>query len=329
MGDQNMSDSPTYGEIYQEGVARLQEAGIEEAALDARLLLEFVCKTDRNTLLAHGDREVSAEEGDRYRELIGKRAAHMPLQHLTGEQDFMGLTFLVNDKVLVPRQDTEVLVEEAMKHLHDGMRILDLCTGSGCILLSLLHYSNDCEGVGTDLSPQALAVARDNYERLREARPDMKVRFLEGDLFAALVSETEDEAGAKVAADGERTDSAANGCREYFDIIVSNPPYIETGVIDTLMPEVREHEPLMALNGGADGLAFYRRIVEQAGAHLNGGGMLFFEIGCEQAKDVCGLMAEAGFCEIQVVKDFAGLDRVVFGSYIVRKRSDRKIMLMH
>lgn len=278
-----------YSEIYKEGRACLEAADIGEAELDARFLLEFVCGTNRNTLLAHGDREVSAEECERYRELIGKRAAHIPLQHLTGEQDFMGLTFLVNKEVLVPRQDTEVLVEEAMKHLHDGMRILDLCTGSGCILLSLLHYSNDCEGVGTDLSPQALSVARENYERLREARPEMKARFLEGDLFAAL--------------------------EERFDMIVSNPPYIETSVIDTLMPEVREHEPLMALNGGADGLAFYRRIAKQAGAYLNGGGMLFFEIGCGQAEAVCGLMKEAGFCEIQVVKDFAGLDRVVYGSY--------------
>lgn len=280
-----------YSEIYKEGRACLEAADIGEAELDARLLLEFVCGTNRNTLLAHGDREVSAEECERYRELIGKRAAHVPLQHLTGKQDFMGLTFLVNGEALVPRQDTEVLVEEAMKHLHDGMRILDLCTGSGCILLSLLHYSNNCEGVGTDLSPQALLVARENYERLREARPEMKARFLEGDLFAALEGR--------------------------FDMIVSNPPYIETDVIDTLMPEVREHEPLMALNGGADGLAFYRRITEQAGSYLNGGGMLFFEIGCGQAEAVCGLMAEAGFCEIQVVKDFAGLDRVVYGSYLL------------
>lgn len=278
-----------YSEIYKEGASHLAEAGIDEAELDARLLLESVCGTDRNTLLAHADREVSAEECERYRGLIGKRAAHVPLQHLTGEQDFMGLTFLVNRDVLVPRQDTEVLVEEAMKHLHDGMRILDLCTGSGCILLSLLHYSNDCEGVGTDLSPQALLAARENYERLREARPEMKARFVEGDLFAAL--------------------------EERFDIIISNPPYIETGVIDTLMPEVREHEPLMALNGGADGLAFYRRIVKQAGDYLNGGGMLFFEIGCGQAEAVCGLMNEAGFCEIQVVQDFAGLDRVIYGSW--------------
>lgn len=336
-----MSEMPMYGEIYKEGAACLAEAEIDEAELDARLLLEFVCGTDRNTLLAHGDREVTAEEYEKYRELIDKRAAHVPLQHLTGEQDFMGLTFLVNREVLVPRQDTEVLVEEAMKHLHDGMRILDLCTGSGCILLSLLHYSNDCEGVGTDLSPQALAVARKNYERLREARPDMKARFLEGDLFAAL----ENRAAVKKAVQSEKGkvserekaadsgmdigDCDAGSLRERFDMIVSNPPYIETGVIDTLMPEVREHEPLMALNGGADGLAFYRRIVKQAGAYLSGGGMLFFEIGCEQAEAVCGLMAEAGFCEIQVVKDFAGLNRVVFGSYIGRKKSDRKIMLMH
>lgn len=278
-----------YREVYREGKVRLEAAEIAEAALDARLLLEFVCGTDRNTLLAHGDREVSAEECERYHNLIERRAAHVPLQHLTGEQEFMGLPFFVNSDVLVPRQDTEILVEEVMKQLHDGMRILDLCTGSGCILLSLLHYSNDCEGVGTDLSPQALTVAVKNYERLCEKRPDMRAKFLEGDLFAAL--------------------------EERFDIIVSNPPYIEADVIGTLMPEVREHEPLMALDGGADGLVFYRRITEQAGAYLSSGGMLFFEIGCGQAEAVRGIMEEAGFREITVVKDFAGLDRVVYGNW--------------
>lgn len=289
-----------YREIYEEGKALLAESGIEEAALDARLLLEFVCGTDRNTLLVHGDRELSLVEGERYHELIERRAAHVPLQHLTGEQEFMGLTFSVNENVLVPRQDTEILVEEVMKHLHDGMRILDLCTGTGCILLSLLHYSNDCEGVGTDLSAQALAVARKNYERLQSVRPGMRARFLEGDLFAALKSGMTSD------------DGTVSGDR--FDIIVSNPPYIEADVIGTLMPEVREHEPLMALDGGADGLGFYRKITERAGAYLSGGGMLFFEIGCGQAKAVRGLMEEAGFCEITVVKDFSGLDRVVYGS---------------
>lgn len=287
--------SPIYKEVYEAGREALQEAGIDEAALDARLLLEYVCGTDRNTLLAHGEREVSEEEYGRYRELIGKRASRIPLQHLTGEQDFMGLTFLVNKDVLVPRQDTEVLVEEVMQNLHDGMRILDLCTGSGCILLSLLHYSNDCTGVGVDLSAEALAVAGENYERLRTARPEMEALFLEGDLFAALSTE------------GGR-----------FDIIVSNPPYIETDVMSTLMPEVREYEPRIALDGGADGLIFYRRIAQEAGRHLNGGGMLFFEIGCEQADAVREIMEEAGFREIQVVKDFAGLDRVVYGSWFGR-----------
>jgi len=217
-----MDGKLTYDGVYREGAARLGEADIEEAELDARLLLEFVCGTDRNTLLVHGERDVSEEEYGRYCGLIERRAAHVPLQHLTGEQDFMGLTFLVNKDVLVPRQDTEVLVEEAMKHLHDGMRMLDLCTGSGCILLSLLHYSNDCEGVGVDLSARALSVAGKNYEIQRTQRPDMKARFLEGNLF--------------------------EGLEDRFDMIVSNPPYIKTDVIDTLMPEVREYEPVMALD---------------------------------------------------------------------------------
>ncbi len=284
-----MDGKLTYDGVYREGAARLGEADIEEAELDARLLLEFVCGTDRNTLLVHGERDVSEEEYGRYCGLIERRAVHVPLQHLTGEQDFMGLTFLVNKDVLVPRQDTEVLVEEAMKHLHDGMRILDLCTGSGCILLSLLHYSNDCEGVGVDLSARALSVAGKNYEIQRTQRPDMKARFLEGNLF--------------------------EGLEDRFDMIVSNPPYIKTDVIDTLMPEVREYEPVMALDGGTDGLVFYRRIAGDAGAYLNGGGMLFFEIGCEQAADVCKIMEAAGFREVEVVKDFAGLDRVVYGSW--------------
>lgn len=305
-----MDGKLTYYEVYREGAARLGEADIEEAELDARLLLEFVCGTDRNTLLVHGERDVSEEEYGRYCGLIERRAVHVPLQHLTGEQDFMGLTFLVNKDVLVPRQDTEVLVEEAMKHLHDGMRILDMCTGSGCILLSLLHYSNDCEGVGVDLSARALSVAGKNYEILRTRRPDMKARFLEGDLFEGLVPEAENEADRKTAADDETNDG-----EKRFDIIASNPPYIKTDVIDTLMPEVREHEPVMALDGGVDGLAFYRRIAGDAVAYLNGGGMLFFEIGCEQAADVCKIMEAAGFREVEVVKDFAGLDRVVYGSW--------------
>jgi len=280
-----------YQEVYREGEAKLIQAGIDEAALDARLLLEYVCGTDRNTLLAHGDREVTEKEYGCYCDLIVKRAGHIPLQHLTGEQEFMGLTFVVNNKVLVPRQDTEVLVEEALRHLHDGIRILDMCTGSGCILLSLLQYSNDCTGTGVDLSPEALKTAEANYRRLREQRPEMEACFIESDLFAGL----------------------HNG--EQYEMIVSNPPYIRTDVIDTLMPEVREHEPWMALDGREDGLYFYREITRRAGEYLTRGGMLFYEIGYDQAKDVCKIMENEGFREIEVVKDFAGLDRVVYGNW--------------
>lgn len=281
----------SYSGVYREGMERLAGAGIEEAALDARLLLEYVCGTDRNTLLAHGEREVSEKEYERYAALIAERGGHTPLQHLTGEQEFMGLTFIVNEKVLVPRQDTEVLVEEVLRNLHDGMRILDMCTGSGCILLSLLQYSNDCAGTGVDVSAEALAVAWENYRRLQGQRPEMNAYFIESDLFAGIPK------------------------GEQYEIIVSNPPYIRTGVIETLMPEVREHEPLLALDGRGDGLYFYREITHQAGGYLSRGGMLFYEIGYDQAKEVCEIMKEEGFREIEVVKDFAGLDRVVYGNW--------------
>lgn len=281
----------TYAEIYQWGFGELSSAGIDEAKTDARLLLEWCCGTDRNTLLAHGERPISGEEYEQYMNCIAVRKQHVPLQHITGEQEFMGLTFIVNGKVLIPRQDTEVLVEEVMRHLHDGMRILDMCTGSGCILLSLLRYSNDCTGVGVDLSEEALQVAGKNAERILGAQADdrTKVWFRQGDLFAGV-------------AEGDK-----------FDIIVSNPPYIETDVIESLMPEVREHEPRVALDGHEDGLFFYRRILEQAGRFLAGGGMLFFEIGYDQGEQVSRLMEEAGYMNVEVIKDFAGLDRVVCG----------------
>ena len=280
----------TYAEIYKWGSDELILAGIDEAKTDARLLLEWCCGTNRNTLLAYGDRLISAEEYEKYTDCIAVRRKRVPLQHITGEQEFMGLTFLVNRNVLIPRQDTEVLVEEVMRHLHDGMRILDMCTGSGCILLSLLRYSNDCTGVGVDLSEEALRVAGENAERILGTQEGQtRVSFRHGDLFAGVE-------------EGDR-----------FDIIVSNPPYIKTSVIESLMPEVRVHEPRLALDGHEDGLFFYRRILEQAGRFLVGGGMLFFEIGYDQGEQVRRLMEEAGYTGVEVIKDFAGLDRVVFG----------------
>ena len=281
----------TYGELYEYGRLRLVENEIAEAALDARLLLEYICHTDRNELIVHGDRECSDLEEQFYRMTIDRRASHIPLQHITGVQEFMGLTFKVNEHTLIPRQDTEILVEEAMRHLSDGMRILDMCTGSGCILLSLLKYSNECEGIGIDISGKALAVARENASHLQ-----LDASFLEGDLFAPLADFVSEKTTDRL-----------------FDLVVSNPPYIETAVIETLMPEVREHEPVLALDGMEDGLHFYRRIVSEAPAHMRKGAYLFFEIGCEQGEAVKTLMQEGGFEQVEILKDYAGLDRVVYG----------------
>lgn len=275
-----------YAKLYQIGKEQLQKAGITDAELDARLLLEFICHTDRNALYAHGDQEIEDEKMHDFLQLIEKRAAHIPLQHLTGEQNFMGLDFLVNEHVLIPRQDTEILVEEIMRDLHDGIRILDMCTGSGCILLSLLHYSNDCSGVGVDVSEDALAVARQNADRLAEKQ----AVFIQSDLF-------------------EKVEGS-------FDLIVSNPPYIRSQEIAGLMPEVREHELHLALDGKDDGLHFYREIIKGAMPHLKRGGQLFFEIGYDQGEAVQALLAANGYTEIAVVKDYAGLDRVVYGTFL-------------
>lgn len=275
-----------YAKLYQIGKEQLQKAGITDAELDARLLLEFICHTDRNALYAHGDQEIEDEKMQDFLQLIEKRAAHIPLQHLTGEQNFMGLDFLVNEHVLIPRQDTEILVEEIMRDLHDRIRILDMCTGSGCILLSLLHYSNDCSGVGVDVSEDALAVARQNADRLAEKQ----AVFIQSDLF-------------------EKVEGS-------FDLVVSNPPYIRSQEIAGLMPEVREHEPHLALDGKDDGLHFYREIIKGAMPHLKRGGQLFFEIGYDQGEAVQALLAANGYTEIAVVKDYAGLDRVVYGTFL-------------
>ena len=277
-----------YRKLYETGKDRLEKAGIQEAAHDARLLLEEVCRTDRNTLLVHGDRAVTEEEETQFRIFIERRSTHEPLQQITGWQEFMGLRFSVTEDVLVPRQDTETLVEEVMRYLRDGMEILDVCTGSGCILLSLLRYSNGCRGVGCDISEKALAVAGQNAKEL-----GISAQFIQSDLFESIEGR--------------------------FEYIVSNPPYIRKDMIPTLMEEVRDHEPLIALDGGEDGLDFYRKITREATEHLYSGGMLFFEIGYDQGEAVKLLMEEEGYEEVTVSQDLAGLDRVVYGTFNGRK----------
>ena len=269
-------------EAYELGIKTLTEAGIEEAKSDTHLLMDAICHVSRNVILVHGELEVEGAQISAFTEALKKRCTHIPVQYITGVQNFMGLDFCVNEHVLIPRFDTEILVEEVMKELHDGFSILDMCTGSGCILLSLLKYSNNCVGVGVDISTEALAVAKKNGEKL-----GIEATFVESNLFEQITGK--------------------------YDIIVSNPPYIKSDVILTLMEEVRCHEPILALDGTKDGLFFYRKIVEESPAYLNGGGMLFFEIGYDQGEAVKGLMEEKGFKDVKVVKDYAGLDRVVMG----------------
>ena len=293
----------TRREAYEYGVEQLEAEGIENADCDIRILLEDLCGVDREELFIQGDKVISRRETEIFMNAVNKRMGHYPVQYITGKQEFMGLTFTVNQNVLIPRMDTEILVEEVMRQLNDGSRILDMCTGSGCILLSLLYYSNDCEGVGVDISEEALDVAKDNAGRLilddtfdllfktggmgKKHLDEDKIEFIQSNLF--------------------------NDVRGRFDIIVSNPPYIRSDVIPTLMEEVRDYEPMLALDGKEDGLYFYRKIIEKSPEYLNAGGMLFFEIGYDQAADVVELMENAGFKDVTVVQDYAHLDRVVWG----------------
>lgn len=272
----------TLREAWNLGKKRLTAAEVPDADLDAWYLLEGCTGVSRSHYLAYPDEIISHDQEEQYRASLVKRERRIPLQQITGEQEFMGLSFYVNEHVLIPRQDTEILVEETAKFLRDGMQFLDLCTGSGCILLSLLHLKPGVEGTGVDLSPEALKVAEKNRERL-----GAKAALIQSDLF-------------------DKIESA-------FDVIVSNPPYIKRAEIETLMDEVRLHEPYMALDGHEDGLYFYRKIAEEAPKYLRAGGGLFLEIGCDQGACVAELLRQQGFADVKVVKDLAGLDRVVEG----------------
>ena len=234
-------------------------------------------------------------KADRYRELIRKRAGHIPLQHITHQAYFMGFEFYVNQNVLVPRQDTETLVEKALEVMKGKKTpgILDMCTGSGCILLSLLALTGDAYGVGADVSPLALQVANKNAVSLEVS--DRAV-FVESDLFSSAFFQQ----------------NTGKDMPQY-DILISNPPYIRSAEIEELMEEVRDHDPRLALDGHEDGLYFYRKIVSEGKAFLKEDGWMLFEIGYDQGEAVKALMQENGFFDVQIVKDLTGLDRVVLG----------------
>lgn len=272
----------TYREAVEFGTKCLTDAGVPDAALDAWYLLQMVCKIERSYYYVHGEEDITQDAQKEYEIAVQKRAEHIPLQYIIGEQEFMGLRFKVNSNVLIPRQDTETLVEQVLKVVKPGMKVLDLCTGSGCVLISVLKNAPELTGMGSDISKTALLVAKENA-KLHE----VDAEWVRSDLFDNIT--------------------------ETFDVIMANPPYIPTGEILSLMPEVRDFEPENALDGGADGLDFYRKITEQVKDYLNPGGYVYMEIGYDQGEVVSELMRNAGFSEVEVIKDLARNDRVVKG----------------
>ena len=272
----------TFEGALEYGKEILQKAGVSDVDLDAWYLMEYVCKMDKSRYyLVSGD-EMADEKFLEYELLLRKRAERVPLQYITGNQEFMGLEFKVNSHVLIPRQDTETLVEEALKVLEPGMEVLELCTGSGCVMISLLKQKEIC-GTASDISKKALLIAKENARNNQ-----VEMGLVRSDLFQNITG--------------------------MYDMIVANPPYIPTGTIESLMPEVKNFEPIEALDGGEDGLYFYREIVKQSRGFLKSNGYLCLEIGHDQGGRVAFLMEENGYRNVRVIKDLAGNDRVVRGN---------------
>lgn len=277
--EQNSGHSLKYWLEYGEKL--LAESGIREPELDARILLEYAANINRSYYYLHMHDFMEVSDVELYRYLLMRRAEREPLQYLTEEAPFYGEVFYVNPHVLIPRQDTEVLVEEAEKRIRTGMVILDLCTGSGCVLLSLARR-NSITAIGSDVSTAALAVAEQNRKRL-----GVRASWIESNLF-------------------ERIGGT-------FDMIISNPPYIAASEIPKLEPEVRDHEPYAALEGGFDGLQIVRTIIEEAGAYLRPSGWLLLEIGYDQGEKVRELLTENEYDNVSIVPDLEGRDRVAIG----------------
>ena len=279
----------TAQEWLRKASASLESAGIADAESDAWLMFSHVTGMSRMEYTLDRDKCLSDEEICSLAKMLEKRNQHIPLQQITGEAWFMGYPFFVNENVLIPRMDTEVLVEAVLTRLpavpvteNGKRRVLDMCTGSGCILLSLLKEEKGLLGTGADISEKALLVARENAHRL-----ECEAQFIFSDLWENI--------------------------EDTYEIIVSNPPYIVRNVISTLDTEVKDHEPVLALDGGEDGLDFYRKIVADTHRHLVPGGLLAFEIGYDQGQALTALLKKAGYRNIEILKDLAGLDRVALG----------------
>ena len=317
----------TLEELYKKGTEMLKEANIENPSVDAFYLLEYAAGLNRTRYLMYKDQQVTELNIRQYTDLIEKRMTRIPYQYITGLADFAGLTFEVNPSVLIPRLDTEVLFEKALRNMGPKAYVLDLCTGSGALGISLKRYRPDIHMVLSDISEDALRVAAANVghnhmevaEKLNKAADpgdieygydlNFNIRLIRSDVFDQMAAEEKD-AGPERAMVGK------------FDMIISNPPYVTDDEYESLMPEVRDHEPKLALTAGADGLDIYRRIAEDAPDFLKDNGKLLLEIGSGQADSVSSLLKENGFSDIEVVKDLAELDRVIICQKAGRKENN-------
>lgn len=282
----------TFDELLKEGITRLEAAGVPEAAHDAYALMEAAGGPDRTHFPLVREEEVSDGVVFMFDAYVGVRSNRIPLQHILGEAWFRGLPFTVDEDVLIPRPDTETLVEAVLREAKTfpaAPSLLDLCTGSGAVAVALAVEGDFASVTASDISHEAVNIARENAAK---NGVEEKILFAEGDLFRA------------------KTKSEKSLSRRSYDIICANPPYVPTAEIEELEPEVRDHDPLLALDGGADGLDFYRRLAKDAPAHLNEGGKILLEIGCEQGADVIRIFAEAGWREGRVEQDLSGRDRV-------------------
>ncbi len=294
----------SYREAVLVAAKRLKKCGVDNPQYDSQELLMSVANMDRTAYLLHCEEKMEDSLYTAFEKLVKRRANREPLQHILGYTYFWGRKYLVNRNVLIPRQDTEVLVEKALECINTGDSVLDMCTGSGCIIITLACEKKLSRAVGVDLSKKALEVAKDNADRLLA-----NIEWIESDLFQNidLSVQTNSKMDMQVNA---QMDICLNSL---YDVIVSNPPYIERKVIDTLSDEVRRFDPLVALDGGEDGLLFYRKITEQSVNYLKPGGWLLYEIGSNQSKQVRDIMSANGYEDIYIVKDLAGLCRVVMG----------------
>lgn len=344
----------TYRELIELGIKILEDAGVEDSATDAGILLEHLTGVTKSSLILRGDDEavfrdgasegllIGASDGitlgalrgssdsssgnktveEAYRALLRERAERKPVQYITGFADFMGLRFHVDENVLIPRFDTEFLVEEMMKDVGDGSSVLDMCTGTGCILLSLMRYKNDIDGTGADISQAALDIAGRNEELIfGESETESSGGVGLHNSTTALGTDTGYSSVSGSALTSQHppfhrpvrwiVSDMFKNITDTYDYIVSNPPYIQSDVIQTLMPEVQSFELHLALDGDTDGLKYYRIIAKEAGSHLKKHGSLFLEIGYDEGAAVQDLLYAEGFHNIEILKDYAGNDRVV------------------